>query len=462
MTPEERPDAPVFDPASAGIPPNMGTDLLEPSGPILLIVAADNSVAARRTAVAMATARASAGRPTVLGDAAVADPRLHQLLDVDNVEGLADVFLFGASLEHVRRGLDHHPFDFVSTGAYVPEPRAVLDSPRWEGIADEVRASDSLLLLFVPASTPGVGPLSRRVPRAVIVGDEPGVERVKERLDRSCEVLSVVHPPEWALEAAARKGEAVGGAASEERALSEPPVFRPERRKRPLVSPLLLIALLVALAAGGWFVYEEYVAEQPASLAAGTAGPAAPPVAERGEAVETPVPISVVIEVHPEWQDALARVRTVRQQQPELTFFLAPAATADTVPYYRLFAGPVETREAGAALMQQLVEQEIKTAFDTWAIQPTDLAFHLGEYDTRREAEARLRALEQQQVPAYIVPIPHPPGPPRYRVYGGGYRDEGEARVMRDMLEQAGIEAELEPRTGQPLAVPTQPAGGTE
>jgi hypothetical protein len=172
---------------------------------------------------------------------------------------------------------------------------------------------------------------------------------------------------------------------------------------------------------------------------------------ERGDPVETPIPISVAVEAHQDLASAWDRVRTLQQSEPDLHFFLAPVAVRDVL-YYRLLAGPVADREAGASLMERLVERQHKTAVDPWAIRPTEQAFLLGEFDGREEAQARVDSLATLEIPTYIVPIRYDPGAPRYRVYGGAYESEAEASVMRDMLVEAGLEARLVPRTGEPIA----------
>ena len=182
-------------------------------------------------------------------------------------------------------------------------------------------------------------------------------------------------------------------------------------------------------------------AEQPADVV---------PESRRGEPIETPLPISISVEAHQDLESAQQRTAALREAEPSIGFYLAPLSVNGSL-FYRLLAGPVESREAGEALMQRLVDADHKTAYDTWAIRPSAMAFHLGEYDTRAEAEARVDSLDVLDIPAYIVAIRHDPGAPRYRVYGGGYENRAEAAVMEQMLEQAGIETRLVERTGEPM-----------
>ena len=469
------PPAVRLDPDAAGLPPVLDQVLTDPAIPILLLVAPDAGEQALKTAVALADLRGSEGLSTVLADAAVSSPRLHQVVDVPNVEGLADLFLFGASFEHVRRRPSGRHFDFVPTGAYVPEPESVLDSSRWGRIGAELQGAGTMLLLFTTAGTPGIGSLSRRIGRAVVLDDGSGVDRLTGRLDDGCDVLAVITPagPGATAGTAPAEGEsdaaygagagdmpdgapvaAAGGAPAaipEEPDLSEPPILRDPPKSRR-VSPLLLVALAIAAGAGAWFLYQEYGPAGEVATGAPAVAEAAPPPSEpeRGEPVETPVPISVAVEAHQNLESAWQRARTLSEEEPSVRFYLAPVSVNETL-YYRLLAGPVATRDAGMALMRRLVEADHKTAFDSWAVRPTELAFHLGEYDTRQEAGTRVDSLWSQGVPAYVVEVDYEPGEPRYRVYGGAFENESDAGVMQQMLEEAGVEARLVPRTGQPV-----------
>lgn len=454
MSPDSRPVATRLPPGSGTLPETLEPAILASTNPILLLVAPDAGDPSVRTAIQLAEARAREGGSTILADASVAEPRLHELLDVENLEGLADVFLFGASLERVRTRPDTWSFDFVPMGAYVPDPSAVLESSRWASISATLREDGERLFLFVPAGSPGLGILSRRVGEAVLIGDAESVERAVGKLDPSCEILAVVEPlssmaPDRLVGEAGAAAEGEASTIFDDPELTEPVVFRGGRKVQRAISPVLLILLVAALLAAGWFVYQEYFAPAPQEEAVET--PVAPAPVERGEPVETPIPISVAVEAHQDLESAWARVRALEEAEPDLHFFLAPVGVRDVI-YYRLLAGPVSDQEAGEWLMGRLVERNHKTASDPWAIRPTEQAFLLGEFDDRQRAEARVDSLARLEIPTYIVPIRYDPGPPRYRVYGGAYESEAEAIVMRDMLLEAGLDARLVARTGEPMA----------
>lgn len=468
MSPEARPAATLFEPGSGALPPALEPAIIGSDRPILLLVAPDTGDAVARAAIGLAEARGRAGHPTILADASAREPRLHKILDVENLEGLADVFLFGASLERVQVRPETRAFDFIPIGAFVPDPSAVLESSRWDRISRSLRDEGVRLLVFIPADSPGLGILSKRVGEAVLLGDARSVERSHSKLAPSCRVVAVVEPgsamaPERLSAEAGAAADPEATTIFDEPKLTEPVIFRTERKSRRVPSPILLLLVAAALAAAAWLGYERYL---PAATPDPGARPAreAPPPAPRGDAVETPIPVSVAVEAHQDLESAMERVEALSDAEPDIQFFLAPVAVRGVL-YYRLLAGPVADRQAGERLMARLVEAEYKTAVDPWAIRPTHQAFHLGEFDSEEEARQRVRELAAMTVeeedeegdlvdrpvpiPAYIVPIAHDPGPPRYRVYGGAYESEAEAAVMEDMLMKVGLEPRLVSRTGE-------------
>jgi cell division septation protein DedD len=455
MTPEPRPAAEAFDPGSGELPPSLERVLIEADKPILLLVAAEADDLAARAAIALAEARATRGRATVLADADLDAPRLHGQLEVENLEGLVDVFLFGASLRRVAVRPRSRHFAFAPAGAYSPDPAEVLQSPRWDRIAEELTGEDALLLVFLPAAAPGARQLSRRVRRAIILGDDRAVERAAARLDATCRIVAAVDPtpplrvgPGGAPEPVASEAPVATTRERKGPELDEPIVIRPERRSRR-VSPVLLIALALALAAAAWFGYRElFGREAPPAAQAAAVQPTGP--ADPGAPVETTLPYSVAVAAYQDLETAAERVDQLARAEPDLGFYLSPVAVHEDV-FYRLLAGPVRDRESAVAVMQRLVDAEHKQGMDEWALLLTAHTFHLGDYEGAGEAEGRVQELADAGIPAYVVPQRYQGGQYRYRVYGGAYQNEAEAEVMREMLENAGEATRLIVRVGEPV-----------
>lgn len=217
------------------------------------------------------------------------------------------------------------------------------------------------------------------------------------------------------------------------------------------MAPAVWALLAVVVAVGGWLVYQELFASSPP--ADPDPGPRTQQVEEepaRGAPVAATIPFSVAMAAYRDLSTAWQRAVALGEAVPDVQFYVAPVMSNGT-EFHRILAGPVSDREAAGALMQRLVDTGHKTAYDDWAIRPTSLAFLLGQYDTRDEADVRVGELEAQEIPAYVVEVRYESGEPRYRVYGGAYQSATEAAVMEEMLESAGIEAPLVPRTGQSI-----------
>lgn len=124
------------------------------------------------------------GRSVLLADASLDDPSLHKVVAGPNDEGVSDVILYGASVNRVARptgdGLLVTP-----AGTPVGDAAEVLAHPRWEGVVRRFRKAGSLLLLHLPAGTPGGADLLERAVGIIVISKAttdvrkvPGADRV--------------------------------------------------------------------------------------------------------------------------------------------------------------------------------------------------------------------------------------------------------------------------------------------
>ncbi len=157
-----------FDPASGALPAEL-RELIEPAAataPVVLLVAgpeARRSGWAPGAALALARAWDGVAPGVVLADLAVGAAHLHELAGVPNDEGLADVFLFGASIRHVRHRVPGEPFALIPAGVAPAEIETVLRHPRWQSVVAEFFRTEEALLVYVPAEAPGLDELARRI-----------------------------------------------------------------------------------------------------------------------------------------------------------------------------------------------------------------------------------------------------------------------------------------------------------
>lgn len=231
----------------------------------------------------------------------------------------------------------------------------------------------------------------------------------------------------------------------------------PPRRRRGLSLALWLLAGLIV----GLVVFlglEYYLTGELPFVGAIGAKPqvAAPPaVAPKGRAdaaapalVADSLPYSVAIEAYPQYAPAVERAQALRREQAAIGFFVTPMLDRGAI-YYHVMAGPVADSVGAVALVQRLLDLGVKTGSSEYDIVPTRLAFALGDYETRDEADDRVAELAGKNIPSYVVEVPLPGGgAPRWRVYAGAFQGAAEAAVLRPVLKSAGIPDSLVLRTG--------------
>ncbi|HEY0671879.1 MAG TPA: SPOR domain-containing protein [Longimicrobiales bacterium] len=168
------------------------------STPVLLLAVgplAQRGGWAANATLALADSLAASGERVVVADLSLDRPELHERLGVDNTEGLTDVFLFGASLEHVTLMLPSNSFELVPAAAFTPDTEEILTHRRWSVVFEELAASKTRLLLYLPTSIEGTGAFSDRVGHTVVLASRSEAEAVKAALSSDAEVLAFFAPP---------------------------------------------------------------------------------------------------------------------------------------------------------------------------------------------------------------------------------------------------------------------------
>jgi len=127
------------------------------------------------------------------------------------------------------------------------------------------------------------------------------------------------------------------------------------------------------------------------------------------------------------------------ERLPDAMFFVAPVAQ-DERTRWGLFAGPAFSAVDAEALRQP-VDDAFANNFDAsaWRVSETRYSYFFGEYDDFSEAQNRVDGLLGQGVPTYVLQVDFADGSSGYRVYGGAYMDEFQARPMGDLLRERNI-----------------------
>ncbi len=197
------PTAIDLDPAVGPLPSALEWSAAGRGEPVVLLVdAAGDRAWAADAAVALATGWARAGRRVVLADLHLQDALVHERLGEPNLDGVVDVFLYGASLSRTARPVPGRGFYLISAGTYTEDPDAVLRHPRWPRIAAGFADAQATLLLFVPAAAAGLASLAEWASAAVLLGEPDAA-----RLPAGLRVHAVAAPPGSAPVAAAGPAE---------------------------------------------------------------------------------------------------------------------------------------------------------------------------------------------------------------------------------------------------------------
>src|SRR5687767_7122660 len=190
---KEWPDAMSLDPV-AGLASSTFAGLLKTwsSTPVLMLAVgpqAQRGGWAADAAIAIADALAAASPRVILGDLSLDQPELHERLGLDNNEGLTDVFLFGASLEHVTHMLPANSFELIPAAAFTPDAEEILTHRRWGSLFEDYAASATRLLLYLPVSVEGAGAFSDRVGHTIVLADPQELDTVHAALSEDAEIM---------------------------------------------------------------------------------------------------------------------------------------------------------------------------------------------------------------------------------------------------------------------------------
>lgn len=213
-------------------------------------------------------------------------------------------------------------------------------------------------------------------------------------------------------------------------------------RRRSTLRVILLVVASIVIIAIVWYL----LSGRPGSARTGMVeGPGIAP-----QALATPslaAPYSVAVEAQRGLAAAEDRLAELRSTVPDIGFYIAPAST-DTVPYYRIMAGPVADSAAALAVLDELLERGVKGARSARDVEYTPLAFLLDDFQTREAAAQIAAELRQRGIPSYVLAVPEPAGL-HFRLYAGAYAGAAEAGSMRRLLHDAGLNDTLVQRTGR-------------
>ena len=429
-----------------------------PADARIIALLSDEGPGLSRAVVEVATGIAEQrGRTLVLG-LGVAGEALDEGLGTADAPGLAEVLSGEAKLTDVTHRSPERRFLYLPRGgsSELPSPSGV------RSLIERVRAAGGTLLV-------------------VMAGDRGGLPA--EWFDMDLEIAGPAAPSSPPSRPDSMPADTMPPVAMPADAMSERSRWWRHRLKQRLPLPRFAVAgaALVALLAGWWLLARVVTRSStegtlPAAAVSTeaidvgvTAGDGGAYAEDQGEAstereggpsAETPMtladlvaagtgpelPFSVLVASYARPADAFARARSL--SDGSILFFVVPTRVRDKT-YHRLFAGALSTRDSARALMGELMGRGIKEAISNWDIRPASLGYLLSVHASREAARAAERALLESGIWAYTIPLVAA-GDTVHQVYAGAYERSEAAAALRAQLTEAGVDAELVPRRGEP------------
>jgi hypothetical protein len=141
----------------------------------IVVVGADPVITGR---VAVGVARGqSSFRRVAVGDLFAESEPIHDLVQIDDLHGLVDSFLYGVSLSRITHEVRGAGQLFVMrSGTEAPDYEEILPNPRWHRLTAGFREIGALLVLAAPAAAPRLEALVAATDGIVLVADAaPGL-----------------------------------------------------------------------------------------------------------------------------------------------------------------------------------------------------------------------------------------------------------------------------------------------
>jgi hypothetical protein len=451
-----------------------------PADARIVALLADEVPELSRAVVDVATGIAEQrGRTLVLG-LGVAGEALDEGLGTADAPGLAEVLSGEAKLTDVTHRSPERRFLYLPLGgsSELPSPSGI------RSLIERVRAAGGTLLVVMPGDRGGLP--AEWFDMDLEIAGPAGPSSPPPRPDAMpTDAMPRDAMPRDAMPTDAMPRDAMPAVAMPAEAMLERGRWGRHRLKQRLPLPRFAVAgaALVALLAGWWFLarvvtHSSTEGSLPAAAVSTEAPDAGVAVGDRGappedggEASEerdgsAPIggddgalepaaiaagtgpelPFSVLVASYARPTDAFARARSV--SDGSILFFVVPTQVRGRT-YHRLFAGALPTRDSARVLMGELMGRGIKEAISDWDVRPASLGYLLSVHASREAAQAAERELLDSGIWAYSIPLVAE-GDTVHQVYAGAYERSEAAAALRAQLMEAGVDAQLVPRRGEP------------
>jgi hypothetical protein len=458
----------IYDPAEDAAPPFAGP---VPAVVLLLAAEADQRWSAR-TAIELSAAWAASGRRVMLADFHLEYPVLQDVLGGEGMEGVVDIFLYGASVARSSHPVEGRGFHFIPTGTYTSDADALFRHPRWPKLVKGLREAGATLVIFAPVDAADLGALAAWVDQVILLGQPRESTQLIPLQIAGADIRGLIVPARGESAAPSRPSAAARQAArqplpeaprepGEQEAeaglhLPPPPVRTQHRGHRAAVLLLWVLLGAALLTAVGYALASLRPDLVPwASVPAPE--PGAPAQVMSTEQLRTPRPVGVAlpysihISAYQNFAAAHEQLVELQGRQPGILFFITPEEIQGIV-YYKVMAGAETAVEGARAVKAALVADgtlEADEAAGDWTlIEETRFSFLLGQEESVDGARAAVDSLLARQIPAYALPVPYSDGTRRWQLYAGAFRDSVGASGLERQLGQVGLVPHFASRAG--------------
>jgi cell division protein FtsN len=133
-------------------------------------------------------------------------------------------------------------------------------------------------------------------------------------------------------------------------------------------------------------------------------------------------------------------------REPSLHYIMVPVLV-DGQTWYRVIVGPAASVKDTEVLRTGLSRVPGVGDPGGWFVRKTQLAFQVRRFDALSEARREVTRLAAAGIPAYV--LEREAGSGSFVVYAGAFAIPREANLLRRLLDEKGIDAELTDRVGR-------------
>ena len=161
-----------LDPAAGSLPQEIESALVDADLlPAFVVILVDSEIDPEwgaQATLAVAKKWAASGQRVILADGCLDRPVLHEVVGVENGEGVSDMVLYGASARRFAARVEDRLM-LAPAGTPVVEVADVLKHVKWDMMINGCREVGATLVFHVSTGTPGVDAMTERAERILVL-----------------------------------------------------------------------------------------------------------------------------------------------------------------------------------------------------------------------------------------------------------------------------------------------------